>query len=84
MMQLSPFASVLFGKYDEYFEELKNIKEKPITDDDYAPYELEDVSWGGERSPKSIEELKKFVRQRTPIVLEQMGKWSSTILMNGG
>jgi len=74
MMQLSPFASVLFGKYGEYFEELKNTKEKPITDDDYAPYELEDVSWGGERSPKSIEELKKLSDKE---LLSFLNKWEN-------
>ena len=31
LAQLTPFASVLFGKYGEYFEELKAEEEKPIT-----------------------------------------------------
>ena len=73
-MQLSPFASVLFGKYDQYFEELKNQKEKPITDDDYAPYESEGAKGVEERSPKSIEELKELSDKE---LLSFLNKWEN-------
>ena len=74
IMQLSPFASMLFGKYDEYFRDLKHLKEKPITDNDYAPYESEGVKMGEERSPKSIEELKNLSDEE---LLSFLNRWES-------
>ena len=74
IMQLRPFAAVLFGKYDEYFGELKNLKEKPITDEDYEPYESEGAKWGEERSPKSIEDLKELSDQDLLLFLN---KWEN-------
>ena len=45
-MQLNPFASVLFGKYADHFQELKAKEEKPVTDDGYAPYKSEGYEIG--------------------------------------
>ena len=59
-MQLNPFASVLFGEYLNYFQELKAQEEKPIRDDDYAPHKSEGGKWIGRRSPKPTDELKKM------------------------
>ena len=56
-VQLSPFAPVLFGQYANYFQELQAQEEKPVTDDDYAPYGLERARAGEERSPKTTDEL---------------------------
>ena len=58
-MQLRPFASVLFGEYSEYFEELNEEEERPIMDEDYMPYRSEGAKFIQNRSPRSIEELKK-------------------------
>ena len=74
IMQLSPFAAVLFGKYDEYFGKLKNIKEKLITDDDYTPYESEGAKGEEQRSPKSIEELRQLSDEE---LLSFLNKWEN-------
>ena len=59
-MQLNPFASVLFGEYRNYFQKLITEEEKPVTDDDYAPYKSEGAKWIGRRSPKPTDELKEM------------------------
>ena len=58
--QLSPFGPVLFDQYADYFQELKSEEEKPVTDDDYAPYRFEGVRSGEERSPKPVDELARM------------------------
>ena len=73
-MQLNPFASVLFGKYGEYFKELNSEEEKPITDDDYAPYRLGDVKKAEERSPRPAEELKKMPDEE---ILSFLNEWEN-------
>ena len=73
-MQLNPFASVLFGKYSEYFEELNVEEEKPITDDAYAPYRLGDVKQVEERSPKSANELDKMSDEE---ILSFLNEWEN-------
>ncbi len=57
-MQLRPFESVLFGKYETRFKELQDKVNKPISDEDYPPYKNE-VRYGGvsERSPSTPEDL---------------------------
>ena len=75
-MQLNPFASVLFGKYDEYFKELNAEAEKPIVDDDYEPYGLKDVE--GTRiedcSPEPVEELEKMSDEE---ILSFLNEWGN-------
>ena len=73
-MQLNPFASVLFGKYGEYFKELNAEEEKPITDDDYAPYRLGEVKKAEERSPRPAEELKKMPDEE---ILSFLNEWEN-------
>ncbi len=53
--QLQPFARLLTGEYQSYFHELKDGKEKPLSDEDYSPV----GQWGkvSYRSPSSPEEL---------------------------
>ena len=56
--QLHPFASVLFGDYRSYFDELEaEFVAKKVTDDSYSP--VGEVRGGrvSYRSPKSLEEL---------------------------
>ena len=69
-MQLSPFTPLLFGKYREYFENLKATEEKPVTDDDYAPFESEG-GWGEERSPKSVDDLAKMSDENLLLFLNE-------------
>lgn len=75
-MQLNPFSSVLFGKYDEYFKELNAEAEKPIVDDDYEPYRLEGVKGKRieERSPKPVEELEKMSDEE---ILSFLNEWGN-------
>ena len=50
-MQLKPFASVLFGKYLEIFEELEREAEEEISDDDYSPISETVAGFVERRSP---------------------------------
>ncbi len=60
LAQLTPFTPLLIGKYGEYFKELNAEEERPVTDDDYMPFRSEGAKFIQNRSPKSIEELKKW------------------------
>jgi hypothetical protein len=60
LKQLTPFAAVLFGKYDEHYQRLISESEKSIGDEDYAPYKSEGVKTIHQKSPKSVDELKEF------------------------
>ena len=73
LAQLSPFAPVLFGKYADYFQELKGEEEKPITDDDYPPHKIE-VQSMEERSPKRDEELVKMPDEE---LLSFLNEWEN-------
>ena len=73
-MQLRPFAPVLFGRYVEYYQELKSEADKPVTDDDYAPYKSEGVKSGEERSPRSTDELEKMSDEE---ILSFLNKWEN-------
>ena len=74
LAQLTPFTSLLFGQYGDYFEELKAEEEKPITDDSYEPYRSEGAKYGGDRSPKPIEELKKLSDEE---LLSFLNEWEN-------
>ena len=54
--QFSPFASVLFGEYKAYFQELEGEAEYPISDEDYPPF-VPKSRWVSNRSPYSLEDL---------------------------
>ena len=60
-MQLRPFESILFGKYETHFNQLKNIFNKQLSDDDY-PILRNIVNTGREsdhskRKPENISNL---------------------------
>ncbi len=64
-MQLRPFESVLFGKYETRFKKLQNKINKPISDEDYPPYKNEVRSGGlSERSPRNPEDLSNFTDEK--------------------
>ena len=54
--QFAPFASVLFGKYKTYFQELTDEADTPISDDDYPPFKTKS-GLVSKRSPRSLDEL---------------------------
>ena len=73
-MQLRPFERILFGRYLGYYQELTSEVEKPLTDDDYAPYKSEGVKDIEERSPKSTEELEKMSEKE---ILSFLNEWEN-------
>lgn len=54
--QFTPFASVLFGKYKTYFQELTDEANASISDDDYPPFKTKS-GWVSKRSPRSLDDL---------------------------
>ena len=57
-MQLRPFESVLFGKYETRFKKLQDKINKSISDEDYPPYKNEVRTRGvSDRSPHTPEDL---------------------------
>ena len=71
-MQLRPFARLLTGEYQSYFNELENeFKEKPISDEEYSPVGESGggaVSYRSPRTPKELgalgnEELLAYINQ---------------------
>ncbi len=73
-MQLRPFAPVLFGKYVDYYEELKAEEDNPVKDDDYAPFKSKGPKLGAERSPKSRDELEIMSDEA---ILSFLNKWKN-------
>ena len=54
--QFAPFASVLFGKYKTYFQELTDEGDASISDDDYLPFKTKSGSVS-KRNPRSLDDL---------------------------
>ena len=72
-MQLRPFESVLFGKYEIRFRELQDKINKPISDEDYPPYKNEVRSGGvSERSPRTPEDLSNLTDKE---LLDFINEW---------
>ena len=70
-LQLRPFATLLFGKYADYFKKLKNEEEKEITDEDYS-IQTSDVREISVRSPESPDELSKLADEE---LLDYINEW---------
>ena len=69
---LRPFASVLFGEYLSYFQELENKAEEELSDEDYLRFR----SYSGtvkQRSPKPQEELAKMTDEE---LLGYINEWN--------
>ena len=72
-MQLRPFESVLFGKYETLFKKLQNKINKPISDDNYPPFKNEVRSGGvSERSPRTPEDLSNLADEE---LLNFINEW---------
>ena len=56
LSQFTPFASVLFGKYATYYEELKGEAKNQISDEDYLSFKVT-VGSASNRSPRTPEDL---------------------------
>lgn len=72
-VQLRPFASVLFGEYATYFEELKNDDDADkITDETYLPVHISEVRTATYRSPRLPDELSKLLDEE---LLDYINEW---------
>lgn len=72
-LQLRPFASVLFGEYADYFQELKNDETaEEIEDESYSPISKSEGGRVTSRSPKSPDKLSKLSDQE---LLDYINKW---------
>ena len=74
-MQLRPFERILFGKYVGFYQELTLDEEKPVTDDDYAPYKSEGARGIVKIGPKSAEQLAKMSDEE---ILLFLNEWENT------
>ncbi len=73
-IQLAPFAPVLSGVYNNYFQELKLEEKRPVEDDDYAPYKSGGPKWIEKRSQKTPDELKEMADED---ILSFLNEWES-------
>ena len=74
-MQLRPFESILFGKYETRFRELEDKINKSISDEDYPPYKNEVRSGGmSERSPRTPEDLSNLTDEE---LLDFINEWET-------
>ena len=71
--QLTPFASVLFGKYATEFKELEDEANDPISDKDYRPVKIES-GWVSNRSPRAPEDLANLTDEELLIYINE---WES-------
>ena len=69
--QLAPFASVLFGEYEAYFQKLESEADDPISDEDYPPFEIKG-RWMSHRSPRSSDDLANLTDED---LLAYMNEW---------
>lgn len=73
-MQLRPFERILLGTYLGYYEELTSEVEKPVTDDEYAPYQSEGMKDIEQHSPKSTEQLENMSDKE---IISYLNEWEN-------
>lgn len=85
--QFTPFASVLFGKYQTHFQELEENADEPISDDNFLPYKTESgfVSICSPLSPEELgnltdEELLTYINEWEKI--DNLSKQDAFVEMN--
>ena len=71
-LQLRPFATLLSGKYETYFEELNKEEKKESTDETYLPFQSSGVRDVTFRSPRSSDELSKLSDEE---LLDYINEW---------
>ena len=69
--QFTPFASVLFGEYETYFQKLKSEADDPISDEDYPPFAIKSGSVSN-LSPYSSEDLANLTDEK---LLTRINNW---------
>ena len=70
-IQFKPFASVLFGEYATYFQELEVEADKKISDETYSPV-IRRVGTMSSRSPRSQKELENLTDEE---LLTYINEW---------
>ena len=71
--QLHPFASLLTGTYQSYFEELQSeFEAETLSDEDYSPVGKFQAGTVSYRSPRSVEDLSRLSDQE---LLEYINEW---------
>ena len=73
-MQLKPFASVLFGKYAAYFQQLEAEADEQISDDAYSPVDDEKGGIVSHRSPRSPNDLVNLTDEK---LLAYINEWDN-------
>ena len=81
-MQFTPFAPVLFGKYEMYFQELESTVSTPISAEDYQPV-TEIFGAASNHSPRSSEDLATLPDE---VLLTYINEWEAedSLYKNGG
>ena len=75
-MQLRPFESILFGKYEARFKKLQDKINKPISDDDYPPFKNEvNIGVVSNRSPRTPEDLSNLTDED---LLDFINEWEKS------
>ena len=75
--QLRPFASVLFGKYVDYFQLLEaDETADEITDESYQPFKESEGGWVKTRSPRSTQDLANLSDGK---LLDYINHWEDEI-----
>jgi len=74
-IQLRPFAALLNGSVQQYYEKLEGEgQSESITDESYSPYSVDRGGFISHRSPKSIEELNGFTDEE---LLTYLNDWNA-------
>ena len=73
-MQLKPFASVLFGKYAAYFQQLEAEAAEQISDDAYSPVDDGEGGIVSHRSPRSPNDLANLTDEK---LLAYINEWDN-------
>ena len=79
--QFRPFASVLFGEYATYFQELEGAAESPISDEDYRP--KINVGYMFNRSSRFLGDLVDLTDEQLLIYINEWDKEDSLYEDNG-
>ena len=78
--QLRPFARLLTGEYQGYFQELERLEKEPLADDDYSPVRSSEGGVVSFRSPRSLEDLAALSDTE---LLEYINEWEDEQLDKG-
>ena len=73
-MQFRPFASVLFGEYADYFQQLEAEVDEQISDEDYSPVGKTEGGTMSRRSPQSSGDLARLADEE---LLTYINVWDS-------